>query len=341
MSLPSSLRALSRAPGFTLLALLTIALGIGINTAIFSVVNAVLFRPLPYHEPDRLVWIASWNLKRTQYSKSAGWDFETWRNRPALFEALAAYWNRPLTLTGTDQPEALVGWQFTTNLFSMLGAAPALGRTFLPQDGEAGRDNVVVLSDALWRRRFHAAPEVVGSAIQLDGRSYTVVGVMPRTFTHPYPGTQLWTPLPLSTALLQDRKQRALRIVARLRPGVSRGRAEAELVATAQQQARDYHDTHTDWTVSVRDLRDFYVGDLNRLQPKLRTTELRLTPRAEAQDVVCFRHDRGHADSPRRASRGPRRALSTRWGGSPNPRRRSDRPGSARCGSAARGRTAR
>lgn len=264
-SLRIARRALGRSPWFTAMAILTIALGVGTNTAIFSVVNRVLFRPLPYHDPDRLVWISTWHPERGRYSKSSGWDYDVWKNRTEIFEAVEAYWDHAFTLTGTEHPEVLVGWQFTPNLFSMLGATAALGRTFVPQDGQPGRDNVVVLSDALWRRRFNAAPDVVGSELQIDGRSYTIVGVMPPTFTHPFPGTQLWSPLATSNALLQDRRLHPLRVVARLREGVSRERAEAELVAIAQQLARDFPDTHAGWTVSVRPLRDFYIGDVSPL----------------------------------------------------------------------------
>ena len=146
-------------------------------------------------------------------------------------------------MTGTQYPEALVGWQFTPTLFATLGVAPALGRTFVADDGLPGRDNVVVLSDVVWRRRFGAATDVIGSVLQLDGRDYTVIGVMPPSFTHPYPGVQLWTPLAAVESLTDDRKQRALRVIARLQPGVTRERAEAELRAVGEQAALEFPDT--------------------------------------------------------------------------------------------------
>jgi putative ABC transport system permease protein len=264
-SLRVAARTLIRSPWFSITAILTIALGIGTNAAIFSIVDRVLFRALPYHEPDRLVWIASLHATAGRYSKSSGWDFDAWRSRAEVFEAVEAFWDRPFTLTGTEQAEALVGWQFTPTLFATLGARAALGRTFVAADGEPGRDNVVVLSDALWRRRFDARPDVVGSVMQLDGRDYTIVGVMPVDFAHPHPGVQLWTPMSLSTSLLQDRKQHALRVIARLRPGVTAGRAEAELLAISQRFARDLPDTHTGWTTVVRPLRDFYTGNVRQL----------------------------------------------------------------------------
>jgi putative ABC transport system permease protein len=258
-------RTLLRSPWFAATAILTIALGIGTNAAIFSIVDRVLFRALPYHEPDRLVWIASLHATAGRYSKSSGWDFDAWRSRTEVFEGVEAFWDRAYTLTGTEQAKGLVGWQLTPTLFATLGARAALGRTFVAADGEPGRDNVVVLSDALWRRRFDARPDVVGSVMQLDGRDHTIVGVMPAGFTHPHPGAQLWTPMSLSTGLLQDRKQHALRVIARLRPGVTAGRAEAELLAISQQFARDLPDTHTGWTTAVRPLRDFYTGDARQL----------------------------------------------------------------------------
>ena len=219
MTIPASFRALARSPWFTLTAILTIALGIAANAAIFSIADRALLRPLPYRDPDRLVWIASSHATRGQYSKSSGWDFNSWKEQAALFESVEAFWDRGYTITGTAYPEALVGWQFTPTLFATLGAQPSLGRTFTREDGLPGRDNVVVLSDALWRRRFDGASDVIGRSVQLDGRDYTIVGVMPPGFAHPYPIAQLWTPLTDAPALLADRKQRALRVVARLRAG--------------------------------------------------------------------------------------------------------------------------
>jgi putative ABC transport system permease protein len=176
-------RRLLRAPWFTFTAVLTIALGLGTCVTIFSVVDRALLRALPYHNPDRLVWIASLHATRGSYSKSSAWDFDAWRGRSTVFEAVEAYVDRAYTLTGTQYPEGLVGWQFTPTLFATLGTAPALGRTFVESDGAPDRNNVVILSDALWRRRFAASTDVIGHVLQLDGREYTVVGVMPPGFT--------------------------------------------------------------------------------------------------------------------------------------------------------------
>jgi predicted permease len=268
------LRIFRRSPWFTVTAVLTIGLGIGANTAIFSIVNRVIFAPLPFDRPDQLVWLATWHSERGQYSKSSAWDYDAWRQRANIFSDVAAYWDSGYTITGTDRPEGLIGWQFTPNLFAMLGVHAALGRTFVPADGQEGRDNVVVLSDGFWRQRFNAEGNIVGQTLQLDGRAYTIVGVMPASFTHPYASAQLWTPLTLSAKALADRKQRSLRVIGRLRDGVTREQAEAELRALGQQQAREYPDTHAGWTVSVRPIRDFYVGDARPLLWILQGTAL-------------------------------------------------------------------
>jgi putative ABC transport system permease protein len=146
-------RIFRRSPWFIATAVLTIGLGIGANTAIFTIVNRVIFWPLPFDHSDRLVWLATWHADRGQYSKSSAWDYAAWRERTNTFSDVAAYWDAGYTITGTDRPEGLIGWQFTPNLFAMLGVRAALGRTFVPADGQEGRDNVVVLSDGFWRQR--------------------------------------------------------------------------------------------------------------------------------------------------------------------------------------------
>ena len=265
MSLDATVRSLRRNPWFAATAVLTLALGLGAAVSIFTVVNRVLLAPLPYSHPDRLVWISTWNKDRGQYSKSSGFDFNVWKQQTETFDAVEAYWDRAYTITGTSRPEGLAGWQFTAGLFSLLGTPPAAGRTFLPDEGQPGRDAVVVVSDDLWRRRFDARSTIVGDSIELDGRAHTIVGVMPPTFAHPYPNAQMWTPVELSSAALADRKQRPYRVVARLREGVSRERAEVELRAIAERLAREHPDTHEGFSVAVRPLRDFYVGDTRSL----------------------------------------------------------------------------
>src|SRR5574341_1050969 len=214
-------RLLFRNRRFTGAASLAIALGIGVNVTFFSLVDAVLLRPLPYREPDRLVSLSEWHRERGRYGKVSGANFQEWASRGAVFEDVGCYWDHGYTVTGSTQPETLVGFQFSGNLFGLLGARALLGRTLLPDDARPGNDQVVVISERLWHRRFAATPAVVGQVLHLDGRSYTIVGVMPREFAHPSAITELWAPFVLTPELLADREHRPLRAIARLRDGVS------------------------------------------------------------------------------------------------------------------------
>ena len=265
MSLHATVRSLRRNPWFAATAVLTLALGLGAAVSIFTVVNRVLLAPLPYSHPDRLVWISTWNKDRGQYSKSSGFDFNLWKQRPTRSTE-----SRPTGTAPTPSParhgrRASAVGNSRQDCSRCSALQPAAGRTFLPDEGQPGRDAVVVLSDDLWRRRFDARSTIVGDSIELDGRAHTIVGVMPPTFAHPYPNAQMWTPVELSSAALADRKQRPYRVVARLRDGVSRERAEVELRAIAERLAREHPDTHEGFSVAVRPLRDFYVGDTRPL----------------------------------------------------------------------------
>src|SRR5215510_5001615 len=171
-------RMLFKNPGFTLIAVVTLALGIGANTAIFSVVNAVLLRALPYPEPGRLVRFWETNLGRgwLEFSASAP-NFMYWRKQQSVCEQIAAYEFNSLNFTGVGEPERVSALGVTADFFSVLGVAPAHGRNFLPEEEQSGRNYVAILSDGLWRRRFGADPNLIGRQIQLSGESYTVVGV--------------------------------------------------------------------------------------------------------------------------------------------------------------------
>ena len=193
-------RMLFKNPGFTLIAVVTLALGIGANTAIFSLVNAVLLRALPYPEPERLVRFWEINPGRgwLEFAASAP-NFADWRKQQSVCEQLAAYEFNTFNFTGSGEPERVAALRVTANLFSVLGVAPAHGRNFLPEDEQSGRNHVAILSDGLWRRRFGADPNLIGRQIQLSGESYTVVGVMPPGFQFSQ-GIGLWTPLTLALA---------------------------------------------------------------------------------------------------------------------------------------------
>src|SRR5262245_27853760 len=188
-------RMLAKNPGFTLIAVLTLALGIGANTAIFSVVNAVLFRPLQYSGSDRIVqiWQTFPQTGSNQVTVSVP-EYLDYKNQNRVFERMAAFRFQGFTLTGGSEPELIFGNRVSADLFPLLGVAPVLGRTFLPEEDQIGGPRAVILSHGLWRRRFSSDPEIMGKSLTLDGESYTVVGVMPPGFQFPPQALQneLW-----------------------------------------------------------------------------------------------------------------------------------------------------
>jgi putative ABC transport system permease protein len=258
-------RVLGRSRRFTVAAMFAIALGIGTNLTFFSLVQAVLLRALPYREPARLVSLSEFHPQRGRYGKVSGADFQEWTARNHVFEGLSCYWDRGYTLTGGALPESLVGWEVSSNLFGLLGAPALLGRTLRPEDGRPGRNDVVVMSEALWRRRFAGSPAALGQSLQLDGRPYTIVGVMPREYAHPPGRADVWTPLVLEPGLLADREHHPLRVIARLKDGVTLEGARADLAATAAQLAREHPAWNAEWRVDLRPIRDLYVGDVRTL----------------------------------------------------------------------------
>ncbi|HEX7049880.1 MAG TPA: ABC transporter permease [Longimicrobiales bacterium] len=254
-----ALRSLRKAPGFAGVAVLTLALGIGANTAIFSVVDGVLLRPLPYPEPDRLV-----SFVEAGSYKGA---FLEYRERAESFEAIAAYTpGQAFSLTGRGEPVRLEGAVVSAGLFSVLGAKPLLGRTFLPGEDEAGREPVVVLSHGLWQQRFGADPGIIGEEVRLDGIARTVVGVMPPGFRFPSASTQLWVPASIRAADPIDLWGMSVgTTIARLRPGVTLEEARTE-VRTLEPRMRELFpwDMPEDYgrNATVVPLRDRIVGDV-------------------------------------------------------------------------------
>jgi len=213
-------RMLRKNPGFTAVAVLTLALGIGANTAIFSVVNAVLLQPLPYAKADELVAIYNSPGGDTRWPLSPP-AYLNLKSRNRAFADVAALSNKgwPANLTGGGEPERLQGFQVSANLFSLLGVAPQQGRTFLNEEDRPGGNRVVMLSHELWRRRFGADPEIIGQALTLNGESYTVIGVMPADFRF-FTKTDLWTPLAFTAADEHDRAG-YLEVIGRRKSGVS------------------------------------------------------------------------------------------------------------------------
>ena len=258
------LRMLKRNPGFTVVAVLTLALGIGANTAIFSVVNAVLLRSLPYRDPDRLVAASYYRGIGGDYARIA--DFKAWRDQAKAFEQIAAYRTDDADLTGNGEPERLTAGTVSAGLFATLGVAPALGRDFTPQDDTDGAAPVVILSDGLWRRRFGGDPQVIGKAITLRGQSLTVIGIMPPGFR--FPGeSDLWVPLMpiLNRQLSQQPSMGRLNVIARLKPGVMPEGAKAEMSVILDRQRDDSPRPYSlVQDVRVVKLSEKFIGDVRR-----------------------------------------------------------------------------
>jgi predicted permease len=256
-----AMRTLVREPGFTSLAVLALALGIGATTAIFTVVDSVLLRPLPYKDPDRLVVTLIGPEASGPISPA---DYLDFKREAQSFTGLSAAQAGGMTLSEGDRPERVRGLQLSADLLDVLGVPPLLGRTFITGEDQPGRDQVVVMSHALWQRRFGADPSVVGRTIALEGRPYTVVGVMPPGFRFaPFWVTRadVFTPLNLARRL-DDRGGRSLRLFARLKDGVSVDQAQAEMTALARRLERAYPQTNTGIAITVRPLLDKVVSGI-------------------------------------------------------------------------------
>lgn len=256
-------RMLLRNPGFTAVAAITLALGIGANSAIFSVANALLLKPLPFENLDRLVGIRetlpNQGLKATAVSPA---DFFDWRRQSTVFREIAAYRIKDTTITGTGEPELVRGSFVSGDFFAALETNAVLGRPLLAGEDQPGRDQVVVLGYGLWQRRFAGDPGVLGSTIRLGGRPVTVVGIMPASFDFPF-GTELWMPLALTPQQISRRDTRYLYALGCLKPGFSVAQAQAEMLTVGERIEREYPQTNKGLSVQVIPLRDLQ-GDFTR-----------------------------------------------------------------------------
>ena len=257
-------RMLVKNPGFTIVAVVTLALGIGANTAIFSVVDRVLLNRLPYTRPDRLVMVWGTNPQQDrEIDLVSPADFEDWRRLNTVFEDLAASRDASYSLTGMGEPVSIVGYRFAGNFFRVLGVNAAIGRTFAEDDDGAGSERVVVLGHKLWRRRFGGDPSVIGRSITLSGNPYTIIGVMPARFAHPQT-VEMWAPLKLASLppqVLANRQRRFLRVMARLKPGVTLDQAQAEMDQIAIRLQQENPQTNAGQGVKIVSIQKEYAGD--------------------------------------------------------------------------------
>jgi len=263
-----AIRVLLKSPVFTLVAVVTLALGIGVNSAIFSVVNAIVLRPLPYADSEKLMVVWG-NLHKTglEEIEISALEFRDFREQCQAFEQIAAYSTDGFNLTGVDQPERLRGAAISANLFSTLGLQPRLGRDFLADEDKAGNDDRVILSYALWQRRFGGDPAAVNKTIQLDGRTVTVVGVMAADVHFPDKDAELWIPLAFTPDLLEEnnRGSHFLNVIARLKPSVTQAQAQADLDTVTARLTREHSSTYRGgFSTTVRPLHEELVGNLRR-----------------------------------------------------------------------------
>ncbi len=262
-------RMLLNKPGFSLVALLTLALGIGANTAMFTVVDAALLRSLPFRDPGRLFQL--WETRRTGELKQldASYpDYLDWGSQSEAIESICGYtgWGGSFTLTRRGEPERIDGARVTASFFSVLGVEPILGRSFVPDEERTGARPTVILSYGLWQRRFGADPNIVGDMLTLDGDGYTGLGVLPRSFQFaPMGNAELWVPLRPSPSQISQRFMHWLDVIVRLKPGVTLEQAETQIATIAARIEHENPDTHTGAGIKIVPLHDQIVGSVQSL----------------------------------------------------------------------------
>jgi len=252
-------RQLRKSPGFALTAVLTLALGIGINTAVFSMMDAVVLRPLAVPDLHRVVTVAE-QQKSGDYQQVALANYENWRRESRSFGDLAVRNTTDLTLTGAGEAAHVQANYTSPNFFDVMRVQPLIGRTFVAAEAQPGKDNVAVLGYAFWKKHFGADPGVAGRKVELDGRSYTVIGVLPRTMQYPS-YTDVFLPFAPSAAQLADRTDHDYLVTGRLRPGVTVAQAQAEMSAIAQRLSQAYPATNRTRSIHVEPLLDTINGE--------------------------------------------------------------------------------
>jgi putative ABC transport system permease protein len=262
-------RHLRQSPGFTAAAALTLALGIGANTALFSAVHGILLRPFPFADPDRLVLISESSKALEQMSVSYP-NFEDWRRQNDVFERIAAHRLKSVNLTGAEMPERLLATQVSASLFPMLGIEPAVGRFFLEEEDRPGAESVVVLSHRLWQRRFGGSPEIIGQTVSLDGSSYRVIGAAPRGLYYPLRGgrggrmTDFYLTIGRSTDSWKTLRNMhpGMLVTARLRPGITIEQARAQMIQIARHLEQEYPESNAGQSARVEGLKAAHVKEV-------------------------------------------------------------------------------
>jgi putative ABC transport system permease protein len=258
------LRMLLKNPAFTAVAVIALALGIGANTAIFSVVNGVLLSPLPYPQPEQLAMVWLDNRRQGIRDDITSYpNFLDWRDKNHSFQGMSGMRNLAVNLTGTGEPEELRGAAVAANFFSLMGVNPAQGRGFTTEEEQPGKDKVVILSHGLWRRRFGGDPGILNKTVSLNGEQNTVIGVMPPGFQFPSKA-ELWAPLAPNERLRAARGAFWLPVVGRLKPGVSRAQAQADMDLIAKQLEQQYPNINAGYGINVMPLHEQMVGNLRR-----------------------------------------------------------------------------
>jgi predicted permease len=258
-------RSFAAKPGFTIFAIVVLALGIAANTSIFSLANAVLLRALPYANSDRLVmvWEDSTFYGFPEDTPSPG-NYNAWNTQNHTFDGMAAMRDTAPNLTGDGEPERLSGKRVTANFFSMLGVSPFMGSDFIPQEDQPGANRVAIISYGMWLTRFGADPQVVGKQIVLDNTNYVVKGVMPRGFQFEERDDEFWAPLGMSAETLQNRDNHYLEVVGRLKPGTTLAQANAELWSIATHLQQQFPGTNAHVSAYAAPLRDHLIGKLRQ-----------------------------------------------------------------------------
>jgi putative ABC transport system permease protein len=252
-----------KSPGFTLVAAIALALGIGANTAIFSVVNGVLLQPLPYQDPASLVRLGEWS-KQVPGMSIAYPNFLDWRERNHVFSGIAATQFNSFNLSGTDQPERLLGRAVSANFFDVLGVRPALGRSFVAEEDRPGASRVCIVSNGAWQRLFGSDPQLNGRTLLLNGDPYTVVGILPASYRYGAP-TDIFVPIGLkadSEMMASRDNHPGIYAVARLKNGVTLQQADAEMKAIANALSAEYPKTNSGSSVTIVSLTEYFVGDI-------------------------------------------------------------------------------